>query len=120
MSKVTVVYHSGNGHTAVQARAVARGAASAEESEVAAVSVEEAGQNWEVLHAADALIFGSPTYMGGVSAQFKGFMDSTGGIWYQQLWKDKLAAGFTNSGDQSGDKLNTLVQLVIFAAQHGM
>lgn len=120
MSKVTVVYHSASGHTLVQARAVARGAASVEGTEVTLLSVEEVSQNWEVLHAADALIFGSPTYMGGVSAQFKGFMDATGGIWFQQLWKDKLAAGFTNSGDQSGDKLNTLVQLVIFAAQHGM
>ncbi|XGA66369.1 hypothetical protein M5524_25855 [Duganella sp. BuS-21] len=35
-------------------------------------------------------------------------------------WKDKLAAGFTNSASRSGDKLATLQQLFIFAAQHGM
>lgn len=57
---VSVVYHSGYGHTKVLAEAVARG------------------------------------------------------------WKDKLAAGFTNSASQSGDKLNSLVQLAIFAMQHGM
>ncbi|HCK91923.1 MAG TPA: hypothetical protein DHW71_02995, partial [Gammaproteobacteria bacterium] len=35
-------------------------------------------------------------------------------------WKDKIAAGFTNSHSMSGDKLNTLMQLVVFAMQHGM
>ena len=31
-----------------------------------------------------------------------------------------MAAGFTNSGAKSGDKVNTLVSLAIFAAQHHM
>jgi multimeric flavodoxin WrbA len=35
-------------------------------------------------------------------------------------WQDKLAAGFTNSGAHAGDKLATLIQLALFAAQHGM
>jgi multimeric flavodoxin WrbA len=35
-------------------------------------------------------------------------------------WKDKIAAGFTNSGSQAGDKLATLMQIALFAAQHGM
>ncbi|MHB0986643.1 MAG: hypothetical protein ACYC05_13770, partial [Sulfuricella sp.] len=35
-------------------------------------------------------------------------------------WKDKIAAGFTNSGSRSGDKLATLIQIALFAAQHGM
>ena len=35
-------------------------------------------------------------------------------------WKDKVAAGFTNSGSRSGDKLATLIQLGLFAARHGM
>jgi len=36
------------------------------------------------LNAADAIVFGTPTYMGGYSAQFKTFIDACGGIWYQQ------------------------------------
>ena len=37
-----------------------------------------------------------------------------------QTWRDKVAAGFTNSGAKSGDKVNSLVSLAIFAAQHHM
>lgn len=120
MSKIVVVYHSGYGHTEVQAKAVARGAANVEGSEVKLLNVEEAQQQWDTLNAADAIIFGSPTYMGSASAQFKGFMDASSSIWYQRGWKDKVAAGFTTSASQSGDKLNTLIQLTVFAAQHGM
>ncbi|NJM32619.1 MAG: hypothetical protein HC848_06885 [Limnobacter sp.] len=47
-------------------------------------------------------------------------MESTGSVWAQQRWKNKLAAGFTNSSSRNGDKLNTLTNLSLFAAQHGM
>ncbi|MCB5189438.1 flavodoxin family protein [Methylobacillus arboreus] len=120
MTKVVVVYHSGYGHTEVQAKAVARGAEKVAGAEVKLFNSEEAQQNWDALNAADAIIFGSPTYMGSASAQFKAFMDASSSIWYNRGWKDKVAAGFTVSASQSGDKLNTLVQLTIFAAQHGM
>lgn len=120
MSKVCVVYHSGYGHTKVQADAVADGARSIPGTEVHLVPVEQIDANWDHLHAADALIFGTPTYMGTVSAEFKAFMDKTSRFWANQPWKDKLAAAFTNSGSQHGDKLNTLVSLTVFAAQHGM
>lgn len=120
MTKVAVVYHSGYGHTAAQAQAVARGAGKVADTEVTLLTSEEAQQQWEKLEAADAIIFGSPTYMGSASAQFKAFMDASSTIWYGRGWKDKIAAGFTTSASQSGDKLNTLIQLAVFAAQHGM
>ena len=120
MVKIAVVYHSGYGHTAKQAQAVADGAASITGAHVLLVPVESAAQQWRDLDDADAIIFGTPTYMGGVSAPFKAFMDSSSKIWAGQKWKDKLAAGFTNSASHSGDKLNTLIQLAVFAAQHGM
>jgi multimeric flavodoxin WrbA len=82
--------------------------------------VTDIENSWDDLHTADAIIFGSPTYMGSASAEFKKFMEATSQFWVEQRWKDKLAAGFTNSASQSGDKLNTLVQQAIFAAQHGM
>jgi len=58
--------------------------------------------------------------MAGASAQFKAFLDATSSRWAAQRWKDKLAAGFTNSAGYNGDKLNTLQQFNLFAMQHGM
>jgi multimeric flavodoxin WrbA len=120
MPSVAIVYHSGYGHTAEIAKSVAVGATSVPGTEVHLVPVEEYEAKAAVLDAADAIVFGSPTYMGSVSGPFKTFMDTSSKVWFGQGWKDKLAAGFTVSASQSGDKLNTLIQLSIFAAQHGM
>jgi NAD(P)H dehydrogenase (quinone) len=120
MPNIVVVYHSGYGHTEFQAKAVAEGAASVAGATVTIVKSADAEQQWDTLNKADAIIFGAPTYMGSLSGDFKKFMDATSKIWFQQLWKDKFAAGFTNSGSLSGDKLNSLIQLVVFAAQHSM
>lgn len=118
--RVAIVYHSGYGHTARHAQAVALGAATAG-AEALLISVEEADAHWETLEQVDAIIFGCPTYMGSASAQFKMFMDaSSRRAFLAAKWKDKLAAGFTNAANRSGDKLATLQQLAIFAAQHGM
>ncbi len=120
MTQIAVVYHSGYGHTGEQAKAVARGAQKVEGVTVHLLNVDEAQQQWELLKASDAIIFGSPTYMGSASAQFKAFMDASSKAWNVRDWQDKIAAGFTTSASQNGDKLNTLIQLAIFAAQHGM
>ncbi len=118
--KVAIAYHSGFGHTEVLAHAVAAGAENAGAKATAISVADPENLNWKQLAEADAIIFGSPTYMGSVSAPFKAFMDASSKIWSQQGWKDKLAAGFTNSSSQSGDKLNTLVQLSVYAASHSM
>jgi multimeric flavodoxin WrbA len=119
-AQVAVVYHSGYGHTAKHAEAVAAGVASGGAAPIL-ISVEDIDQYWKVLEESDAIIFGCPTYMGSASGQFKMFMDaSSGRAFMQQKWKDKLAAGFTNAASRSGDKLATLQQLAVFAAQHGM
>jgi NAD(P)H dehydrogenase (quinone) len=117
---IVIVYHSGYGHTAAQAEAVRKGAASVPGATVELIKVEDAEKNWELFDKADAIIFGAPTYMGSASAPFKAFMDGTSHRWFEQKWKDKIAAGFTNSGSRSGDKLATLTELFIFAMQHGM
>jgi multimeric flavodoxin WrbA len=110
------------GHTAKQAEAVARGASSAPNSESLLIKVDEIAQYWDKLETVDAIIFGAPTYMGSASAQFKTFMDATSQTVFAKggKWANKVAAGFTNSASRSGDKLATLQQLTIFAAQHGM
>ena len=120
MSTVAIAYHSGYGHTAAVAEAVARGAASVPGVRAVLIPVEEASARLDELHGSDAIIFGAPTYMGSASAAFKAFMDGTSKQFASRAWQDKLAAGFTVSASQSGDKLNTLTQLAVFAMQHGM
>ena len=119
--QVCVVYHSAYGHTARVAQAIATAAASVAHVEANVVSVEHMDHyKWELLDQADLLVFGSPTYMGSVTGQFKLFMDATSSRWMSRAWAGKLAAGFTNSGGLSGDKLSVLQQLCLFAMQHGM
>ena len=120
MPHIAVVYHSGYGHTAVLAEAVKRGAESVAGTKVELIKAEEADKNWELLEKVDGIIFGAPTYMGSVSAQFKTFMDASSKAWFQQKWANKLAAGFTNSASMSGDKFSSLQQLITFAMQHSM
>lgn len=120
MTQIAIVYHSGYGHTQKQAEAVAAGVAQVTGAKALLVPVAEAEARIEEINAADAIIFGTPTYMGTISAPFKAFMDFTAKVWYGRGWQNKIAAGFTNSASQSGDKFNTLVQLATFAAQHGM
>lgn len=129
MKTICIVYYSGAGHTAQMAEAVAQGARSVTGSQVHLLRIQDedivAGRfrNDELLKtldAGDAIIFGSPTYMGGVAGQFKCFADATAERWFSRAWAGKLAAGFTVSGGPSGDKLNTLIYFAILAAQHGM
>jgi len=117
--KIVIIYHSGYGHTKIVAEHIQKGA-SRELEQVRILSTLEAQENLELLHLADTLVFGSPTYMGTISADFKKFMEATSKFWYSQKWKDKFAAGFTNSSTLNGDKLNTLQQLSLFASQHSM
>lgn len=120
MAKVAIVYHSGFAHTKVLAEAVAKGAASVPGTQVDLVPVAEAEAKADTVNAADAIIFGSPTYMGDVSGPFKTWADTTAKVWFGQGWKDKLAAGFTNSSGPSGDKVNTLQSMWTLAMQHSM
>lgn len=117
MPHIVVVYHSGYGHTQRLAQAVAEGAG----AQLLAIdpdgNLPEGG--WELLDAADAIVMGSPTYMGSVSWQFKKFADASSKAWFAQKWKDKVFAGFTNSATMNGDKLSTLHYLFTLAMQHG-
>ncbi|MCC2675235.1 MAG: NADPH-dependent reductase [Ramlibacter sp.] len=118
MPNVIVVYHSGYGHTQRMAQSVAEGAG----AQLLAIDAEgnlPAG-GWEQLKAADAIIFGAPTYMGNVSWQFKKFADASSKPWFAQEWKDKIAGGFTNSAGMSGDKQGVLMSFMTLATQHGM
>lgn len=115
--KTAIVYYSGYGHTQRMAASVAQGAG----ADLLPIDAEGnlSDEQWETLNAADAIIFGSPTYMGGPSWQFKKFADASSRAWFENRWKDKVFGGFTNSASLNGDKLNTLQYFVLLAGQHG-
>ena len=120
MKRLAVIYHSGHGHTAHIAGHVAEGAGSREGIGVDLLLAQDLAQETHRLCDYDGIIFGSPTYLGGVSGPFKGFMDATGPLWRTQKLKGKLAAGFTVSSLPAGDKQSTLLSMFTFCMQHGM
>ena len=123
MTTVAIVYYSGYGHTAKQAEAVREGAASVAGTRVEVLRIDNDGNlpepGFDLLARADAILYGSPTYMGGPAWQFKKFADASSKAWFTQQWKDKLAAGFTNSASVNGDKGATIQYLFTLSQQHG-
>jgi NAD(P)H dehydrogenase (quinone) len=122
---VLIIYHSQFGHTRAVAEQVRGGCQTGGcVTDMYDIAQLQGDGDWHDLceraQEATTIVFGCPTYMAGPSAQFKAFMDRTSSIWYNQGWRDKLAAGFTCSGNPSGDKLATLQSLAAFAAQHSM
>ncbi|WP_226572909.1 flavodoxin family protein [Mangrovibacter yixingensis] len=117
MTKVAVVYYSGYGHTKLVAESVASGA------QAELIEIDQEGNipetAWDTLQAADAIIFGAPTYMGSAPWQFKKFADASSKIWFTRAWQDKVFGGFTNSASLNGDKQVTMIALQTLAAQHG-
>jgi NAD(P)H dehydrogenase (quinone) len=129
--RVAVVYSSNGGHTRLVADQIAKGAGALTgvEADLIEITAAQLGQNgrWHDeavmtrLDKADAIIFGAPTYMGSAHGLFKLFLEAAFmPQWWQQGWRDKIAAGFTNSASRSGDKLIALQEFSIFAAQMGM
>lgn len=117
MIKTVVVYHSGYGHTKVVAEQVAAGAS----AQLIAIDAEGniTDADWDAINAADAIVFGAPTYMGSPSWQFKKFADASSKAWFTQGWKDKVFGGFTNSASFNGDKQVSLIAMQTLASQHG-
>jgi NAD(P)H dehydrogenase (quinone) len=129
MANLAVVFQSGKGHTRTLAESILKGINSVEGA--SGSLLETRGQDikdgrfaneslMEALDASDGIVFGCATYMGSASAIFKAFLEAVFlQRWFEQRWKDKVAAGFTNSASQNGDKLTTLFQLSVFAMQMG-
>jgi NAD(P)H dehydrogenase (quinone) len=115
--QIAVVYFSGYGHTERLAQTLA-GEINAHLCKIDA-NGDLSQDDWTTLANSDAIIMGSPTYMGSVAWQFKKFADQSSKVWMQQGWKGKLFAGFTNSATMNGDKLSTLHYLFTLAMQHG-
>jgi NAD(P)H dehydrogenase (quinone) len=123
MTDIAIVYHSGYGHTKRMAESVQAGVMKAG-APAHFLAIDEHGDlpeaGWETLLKADGIIFGSPTYMGGPSWQFKKFADASSKYWFGQAWKDKFAAGFTNSASMNGDKFSTIQYFITLSMQHSM
>ncbi|MER5262022.1 flavodoxin family protein [Actinosynnema sp. NPDC002837] len=129
MTTVSVVVHSRQGRGQALAEHIAAGAEDVDGTDVHLLQLlpeQVTDGRWADarikarLAESDAIIFGSTTYMGSLSWVFKAFMESAFDEWFVQGWKDKFAGGFTNSASQSGDKLMSLQQLAVFAAQMNM
>jgi len=127
MARIAVIYFSAMGTTASLARAVHAGANEVAEStlcEIIGGDIQSGRfQNQAILEiadAADGIVFGCPTYMGGPAAQFKAFADATSDRWSAQQWSNKVAAGFTTGSCANGDQANTIAYFTILSAQHGM
>jgi multimeric flavodoxin WrbA len=130
MTNVAVVFQSGRGHTGSLADAILRGvtAVTSVNGQILEIRGKDVHEGrfandglMSALDQSDAIVFGCATYMGSGSAIFKSFLEAAfQPHWLEQRWKDKVAAGFTNSASQNGDKLSTLMQLAVFAMQMGM
>ncbi len=121
MKQIAIVYHSTFSNTQKLAEAVLEGATGQGDMMVKLIDVTACeDEQWQYIHDSQAIIFGSPTYLGSISSKFKAFMEKTSPVWGEQGWNGKFAAGFCVSDCASGDKFQVLTQMMVFAAQHGM
>ncbi|EFJ22332.1 hypothetical protein SELMODRAFT_232063 [Selaginella moellendorffii] len=136
--KVYIVYYSMYGHVEKLAQEITKGANSVEGVEASLWQVPEtlsedvlgkmgAPPKSEVpiiqpgqLADADGLIFGFPTRFGMMAAQFKAFMDATGGLWRAQTLAGKPAGIFYSTGSQGGGQETTALTAITQLAHHGM
>jgi NAD(P)H dehydrogenase (quinone) len=128
VARVAIVYYSATGTTDQLAQAVAQGLS---DRLVSPVMCRIAGEHivdgrfrhealLEGIDGTQAVIWGSPTYMGGPAAQFKALADASSERWETQRWRGKLAAGFTTGSCSNGDQGFTLQYFHLLSMQHGM
>ncbi len=142
--RILIAYYSLYGHTFKMARAVEEGARSVPGADVQVRRVEEfeivlkktandpilsrvRESQKEIpvctlddLRAADAVIFGSPTRYGNMTAQMKQLIDSTGGLWLKGEMEGKPAGVFTSTASTHGGQETTLVTMMIPLLHLGM
>jgi NAD(P)H dehydrogenase (quinone) len=137
MPKMLVLYYSMYGHVETMARAVAEGAKSVEGTEVIIKRVPEtmpldiakkAGAKLDQpapvaspaeLADYDAIIFGSPTRFGNMTAQMRNFLDQTGGLWVKGTLVGKVGSVFTSTGTGGGNE-STIISFVTTLMHQGM
>jgi NAD(P)H dehydrogenase (quinone) len=146
MVKVNVIFHSIHGHIYKMAEAVAAGAREIEGAEVGIYQVPETLPNEvivkmgaietkklfahipvltrdtyeEVLAGADALIFGTPTRYGMMTAEMRTVLDGLGGLWSQDAFVGKVGSVFTSSATQHGGQESTILSFHVSLLHLGM
>lgn len=144
-TKILIVYYSLYGHTLQLAQFVAEGAKSVPNTEVMLRRVEEfevvkqkaiesndsAKQIWEQqqdiqvcslddLRSANAVIFGTPTRFGNMSAQMKQLFDSMTKLWLNGEMEGKPAGVFTSTASTHGGQETTLLTMMVPLLHLGM
>jgi len=138
---VLIVYHSQLGSVQKMARLIARGVESIDACEasirtVSDVVTQQGSENprgskeqpdtgdlivtQSDLANCDALIIGSPTRFGNMSAAMKHFFDGTSGLWISGGLAGKPAAVFTSSSSMHGGQESTLLSMMNPLLHHGM
>lgn len=138
MSKVLVLYYSMYGHIEVMAQAVAEGVRGVDGVEVVVkrvpetipedqaraigVKLDQPAQiaTVEELADYDAIIFGTPTRFGNMTAQMRNFLDRTGGLWMKGGLIGKVGSVFTSSATQHGGQESTILSFHTTLLHHGM
>ncbi len=138
MARILILYYSMYGHTEILSKAVAEGAISVNGTEVTIKRVPElmseemarkAGakinQSADIaqvdeLPNYDAIIFGTPTRFGNMSAQMRNFLDQTGGLWFRGALIGKIASVFTSTATQHGGHETTISSFHTTLLHHGM
>jgi NAD(P)H dehydrogenase (quinone) len=138
MSKILVLYYSAYGHIEQMAEAVAEGARAVPSTEVTIKRVPElvpeeiakkSGMKLDQpapvatvdeLAAYDAIIFGTPTRFGNMSAQMRNFLDQTGGHWLKGTLVGKVGSVFTSTATQHGGQETTITSFHSTLLHQGM
>jgi NAD(P)H dehydrogenase (quinone) len=138
MAKILVLYHSLYGHIETMAQAEAEGAREVPGTEVTLKRVPETMSAEEVRAAGgkldqvaevarpdeladyDAVIFGTPTRFGNMTAQMRSFIDQTGGLWMKGALIGKIGSVFTSTATQHGGQESTILSFHTTLLHHGM
>ncbi|SHG87184.1 flavodoxin family protein [Marivita hallyeonensis] len=115
---ICLAYFTGAGHTARLAAAIAEGITDGQARLIDIRTMSDT--DWASLDAAEAILFGAPTYKGSTAAQSDLFLEDAAERWVTQDWQNNLAGGFTIGAYGLGDKLSALTRVAIYAAQMGM
>jgi NAD(P)H dehydrogenase (quinone) len=138
MPKILILYWSAYGHIEQMAKAVAEGARSVEDAEVALKRVPELSAEDEArrgrrnldtsvpvatveeLAGYDAIVFGTPTRFGNMAAQMRAFLDRTGQLWVADALIGKVGSVFTSTATQHGGQESTILTFYPTLLHHGM
>jgi len=137
MANVLVLYYSMYGHIETMAGAIAEGAKSVDGVTVTVKRVREtippdaaAKIGVKLDQAApvadpkelpnyDAIIFGTPTRFGNMTAQMRDFLDHTGGLWVTGALVGKVGSVFTSTGTGGGNE-STIISFMSNLMHHGI